>query len=245
MRLRLRSLFALAIPVVIAVGLACNGSYGDPCTSLGGSCVTNMTQCGGSLPYACTVGFCCLPNGASAPDGATTGDSSSSTMLGNDASTSVNTGDAATPGDDGSSAEASASTPDAAPPADGGEGDDASVDAASPSPDASADAAVLDAMTSQDAGHDASTHDASSHDSATPDAHAAKDGAVSLDAGPGCASYAAPSTTALCLGCANANPPVAPASCQKNGCFGGYYCRLTNPLDLACVKPASVACDGG
>jgi hypothetical protein len=222
MRLRYSSVLAFGFPVAIAAALACtSGTYDDPCVSLGGACVTNQDQCGGSLP---------MPYGV--PD-ASADETSAPTPI--DSSTRDATIPDATTQDSTVGTDATSSLPDAA----------VATDSASPTSDATAEAEVPDQTAPVDAGQDvrvdsstadASTHDSSTHDAAVMDAGASDTGS-SPDAAPTCPGYAAPGTSALCTGC---NPALE--TCQNNGCYGGYYCDLAK---LSCVKASKVVCDAG
>ena len=64
----------------------------------------------------------------------------------------------------------------------------------------------------------------------------APDGHTSDGQPPSCPGFAGPNTSAMCKARAGA--------LQPNGCFGGYYCRLSNTD----CQPEAVACgvtDGG
>jgi len=84
------------------------------------------------------------------------------------------------------------------------------VDAAVPEPGADASAEVVQAEVVQDAG--------------SPDviSDAATEASVS------CSGYATPSTPAACNACGSGGQ-----ACDPNGCFNGYYCRLS---DAKCMK---------
>ena len=82
-------------------------------------------------------------------------------------------------------------------------------------------------------------------DATAPDAAPDVNAVVGADAGPvdasidaaadaalGCTGYATPSTPAACNACGSGSQ-----TCDPNGCFNGYYCRLS---DAKCIKkPAS------
>ena len=52
--------------------------------------------------------------------------------------------------------------------------------------------------------------------------------ASSDDAATTCSGYADPSTTSTCHACTG-------ATCQANGCFGGWYCKLDT--EKCVIKP--------
>jgi hypothetical protein len=235
MRVRLASVLALSVPVAVAVVLACGAdTYDNECGSLGGACVTDEAQCGGTLPFACAIGVCCVPNGAAA-----TGDASYPAASTGDAGLPVTIIVPGGPSHDATiTPDVSTATPDA----------NVTGDSALPPADAPGEAEVADQSAPVDAGHDTSTpipdaaggHDAETHDGSTPDAavdgHKA-DAGTTADAGEACPGYAAPTDTAGCLACL-----TGVHTCQANGCFGGYYCKTST---LACVRPSSVPCDAG
>ena len=53
-----------------------------------------------------------------------------------------------------------------------------------------------------------------------PDASAQEQDAAQEAATQTCTGYADPNTTAICHACTSGS------SCQANGCFGGWYCKL-------------------
>jgi hypothetical protein len=57
------------------------------------------------------------------------------------------------------------------------------------------------------------------------------DGGSASDAASSCAGYADPTTTSTCQGCGMTH------TCQANGCYGGYYCQVSN--GTCHPKPAS------
>jgi hypothetical protein len=59
-------------------------------------------------------------------------------------------------------------------------------------------------------------------------------------AAPSCPGYAAPNVPAMCKAC-TAGQKGCPATLQPNGCYGGYYCELS---DIDC-QPMTHACDAG
>jgi hypothetical protein len=82
MRVRTSLLLALTVSAVVAAGLACSGTYDNPCASLGGECVTGEGQCGEAMPQLyCAVGMCCLPapDAAAAPAASTSVSTASTT----------------------------------------------------------------------------------------------------------------------------------------------------------------------
>jgi hypothetical protein len=79
--------------------------------------------------------------------------------------------------------------------------------------DATAPEAAVDASAAEDV-----------QDSGAPDA--ALD--APAEASTSCPGYAVPSTPAACNACASGSQ-----TCDPNGCFNGYYCRLS---DAKCIK---------
>jgi hypothetical protein len=232
MRLPFRSFFALAVPVAFTVAVACSDdTYSNECAQFGGACVTSEATCNGTLPYSCAVGVCCTPFlDAGIPvttpkvDASATGPKVDATVP--DATIPVDTGtpdvgsgdDTSTSGDD---APAEATVPDQGTPGDSGSDTGAG--------DAGTDSGTADGST-KDSAADGSTKDAADKDGAVAD------GAKS-DAAPMCAGYSPPTTVDLCTACVVTDP-----ACQANGCFNGYYCKT---IDLTCVAPSTVKCDGG
>jgi hypothetical protein len=222
MRVRIGALLAIGLTVAVLVGIACTtGTYSDEtCSSFGGACVTSSDQCGGSLPFPCTVGMCCVPNGMPAPDAASLDVAVSSQTSPDSSSSQPGAGRDASPRHDASAS----SAPDAGTAPDGGAG---SLDAGHPPYSSGTPEAGHDAGSGH---HDAGTADAG-HDAGSP-----RDAGRSEDAGAGCAAYAAPGTPAACTACTSSE------TCQANGCYGGYFCHTTTDR---CVLPTSVVCDAG
>jgi hypothetical protein len=225
MRVQFRSVLAFAVPVAVAVALACSGgTYSNECAQFGGACVTSEATCNGTLPYSCAVGVCCtpfldsgIPVTTPQPDATTRPPKVDATIP--DATVSQDTGGPeVSTGDD-----TSTSGDDAAEEASTDSGDDTGTgDAGSDGPTADGSA--------KDGAADGPFKDAADHDGTVTDAGTS-------DAAPTCAGFSPPTTVDLCTACLATDP-----ACQLNGCFNGFYCKTTS---LTCVPPAQVKCDGG
>jgi hypothetical protein len=134
------------------------------------------------------------------------------------------------PGDSGASEPNPPSSPEDSgssqpnPPSDdsGAPADDSgspSQDSGSPAQDSGSPA--------QDSGSPAQDSGSPTHDAGHDAGHSGQDAGEDSGAGP-CPGYAPPGTPAGCT-CSN-------ASCDVNGCFNGYYCRLSD--DKCKAKPA-------
>jgi hypothetical protein len=74
---------------------------------------------------------------------------------------------------------------------------------------------------------DASSEDASSEDASTEDAGFGDSGSATEDDSGGgstteCMGYAPPAATSVCTACSSSS-----SSCQPNGCYGGYWCKVS------------------
>jgi len=60
-------IFCLGIGAAVVLAIACDDGPQPndlACTSPGGTCVTDINQCGETLPFPCAQGTCCVLNDA-------------------------------------------------------------------------------------------------------------------------------------------------------------------------------------
>jgi len=167
MRLRIAACLFLYVAVV---GVACNQTQDSPCETFGGECLTVAAQCGESLPYACSTGSCCIPNGLPAP-GVPSATASASSPPGADAAPAPDAGPDAT----------MSNPPDATIAVDSGAGEDTNVAEDTNVPEAPDTGAPEDTNVPE-------TEDSGIADSGAPDVAVSETGPV--DAGASDASDA-------------------------------------------------------
>lgn len=79
-----------------------------------------------------------------------------------------------------------------------------------------------DPQTAIDGGADAKKNTDAANRDALSNAEAAPPPPVVIDAAIACPGYALPDETATCHACQTSS-----TTCQRNGCFNGYYCELS------------------